>query len=105
MASGNKLGENVKIYRDVVLRDSTLEDDVVCGDNSFVTDSVLGKKVAVERRSMIFSSHVDDYSTIGFNSVIRNAVIGKFCSIAWNVSVGAGEHNIRHLSTHFFPLI
>jgi acetyltransferase-like isoleucine patch superfamily enzyme len=39
--------------------------------------------------------------TQGFTS-ISNADIGRFCSIAWGVVVGPGEHPVDWLSTHPF---
>lgn len=100
----NIFGKNIRIYRDVIIRRTELADDVIIGDDSFVTDCVIGEKVSIERRCMMFSANVGDYTTVGWNSVIRNVNIGKFCSIAWNTSLGGAEHPKSHLTTHFFPI-
>src|SRR5690349_1524407 len=36
---------------------------------------------------------------IGFNCTITRAVIGRYCSIANNVSIGVGEHDLSRIST------
>ncbi len=52
-------------------------------DNSYVSkDSVVG-----------------DYTYIGFNCFVTKAVIGRYCSIANNVSIGLGEHDLSQIST------
>ena len=53
----------------------------------------------------VSNSKIDDYSTIGRNTTIINAEIGKFCSISWNVTIGATKHDFTLLSTHAFPYI
>ena len=34
-----------------------------------------------------------------------NVDMGKYCSISWNVTIGATSHPTSHLSTHAFPYI
>lgn len=51
----------------------------------------------------IINSKIGNYTSIGRYTKIQNANIGKFCSISWDVTVGATEHPINHITTHAFP--
>ena len=42
-------------------------------------------------------------SSIGRYSKVRYAEIGKYCSVSWDVTIGAIEHPLQALSTHAFP--
>lgn len=56
--------------------------------------------VAIMDNSFVSSdSHVGDYTYIGFNCFITKAEIGRYCSIANNVSIGNGEHDLNDIST------
>ncbi|MCZ0717300.1 CatB-related O-acetyltransferase [Aerococcus kribbianus] len=47
-------------------------------------------------------SVIGDRTSIGRFSKIESADIGKFCSISWDVTIGATGHPMTHLSTHAF---
>ncbi len=98
------IGDNVKQYRNVILRSSTVGDNSILADDVFITDSNIGKFCTVERRGMIFNSDLGDYSYTGYNTVVKYTKIGKFCSISWNVSIGGANHDFTALSTHPFPI-
>lgn len=99
----NKIGLNVRTFRNVVIRNSELCDNVLVADDSFISGCKIEENVVVERRSMLFNSRIGAYSTLGWNDVVRNAEIGKYCSIAWNCTIGGAEHFLHRLSTSFFP--
>lgn len=42
---------------------------------------------------------IGDYSSVGRYSKIRCADIGKYCSISWDVTIGAVEHPLTKIST------
>jgi len=66
----------------------------------FLYDSKIANyNVLFENVSMV-SSTIGDHTYIQKNSKIYNANIGKFCSIASNVTIGPGIHNIISVSTH-----
>lgn len=44
-------------------------------------------------------SSIGNYTYIGYNCNITKSVIGRYCSIANNVTIGAGEHIINNIST------
>ena len=98
----NVFGNNVKQYRDVIVRYSSIGDNSILADDVFITDSTIGRYCTVERRGMLFNSIIGDYSYTGYNTVVKHAKIGKFCSISWNVSVGGANHDYNKISTHPF---
>lgn len=99
----NTIGENVRIFRNVVMRTTKIGNSTIIADDVFVTDSDIGCHCTVERRSMIFNSIIGDYSYTGYNTVVKHAQIGKYSSISWNVSIGGANHDINRLTTHPFP--
>lgn len=64
-------------------------------------------KAKIGKNSIIMSnceidhlSFIGKYAYIGKNTFITKAKIGNYCSIANNVSIGPGEHNISKISTN-----
>lgn len=101
----NLFGKNVKIYDNVIVRESYIGDNAVLADNSFVSASTLGEYCSIERRSMVFDSSLGAFSYTGYNTIVKCSKIGKYCSISWNVTIGGANHDIHHLSSHPFPLL
>lgn len=99
----NQIGQNVRIYRDVLIRESKIGDNSLVGDDCFITGCEIGKNVIVERRNLLFNSMIGSRTTLGWNNTIRNAEIGKFCSVAWNCTIGGAQHPLHRLTTSFFP--
>lgn len=56
---------------------------VIIMGNSFVSDD----------------SEIGEHTYIGYNCFVTKATIGRYCSIANNVSIGLGEHDITEIST------
>ncbi|HBZ66042.1 MAG TPA: acetyltransferase [Bacteroidales bacterium] len=65
---------------------------------------IFGKGVTVESGSHIIAARIDDYTYINKNCQIDRSVvsIGRFCSIAYNVKIGLGNHPTGWVSTHPF---
>ena len=42
-------------------------------------------------------------TSIGRDSKLSAACIGNYCSISWNVTIGAPAHLMNHLTMHAFP--
>jgi hypothetical protein len=70
-----------------------------------VRNTILGRNINISRYSFVSGSNIDNYTSIGRNSTIINAEIGRFCSISWNVTIGATQHDYKRLTTHAFPYI
>lgn len=45
---------------------------------------------------------VGRYSYVGHNTLIQSGSIGAFCSISWNVTIGADEHPLTGVARHPF---
>ena len=45
-------------------------------------------------------TRIGAYSYIGMNCTVTRAIIGRYASIANNVSIGPGEHDVRAISTN-----
>ncbi len=74
------------ISADCDLQDSRLEDYVFLKHDATCQNSTIGLR-----------------SSVGMYSVVRDADVGKYCSISWNVTVGAVNHLLSRLTTHAFP--
>lgn len=66
---------------------------------SDVTDTVFDKHGFVAHHAQLFDVTVGNYSSIGRYCKIRSADIGKYCSISWDVTIGAVEHPLTRIST------
>lgn len=77
MNLSNSLDPQAKVYKDAILRNTSVGSNSIIGDNSFITDSVIGEHCIVERRNMIFNTRIDDFSYTGVNSVIYFSTIKK----------------------------
>jgi virginiamycin A acetyltransferase len=68
--------------------------------SSVALEAIQGKRIQamlgsyVDRKSVIGS-----YSYLGFNSAVSRSTIGRYTSIAGNVTIGAGEHELNSIST------
>lgn len=61
--------------------------------------SSVDRKAKVNRSAKIFRSTIGRYSYVGKRSSLVNAEVGAFCSIASDVCVGMGTHDLAKLST------
>lgn len=64
----------------------------------------IGKHILIRRHNYIYGKiSIGDYSYIsGPNTFIDSAIIGKFYSIARNVTIGPGNHDLDSVLTHPF---
>lgn len=65
----------------------------------------LDKGVIISHSSSLTESSVGKYSSIGRYTKIINSRIGSFCSISWDVTIGATSHPTTRLTTHAFPYV
>ncbi|WP_319005300.1 CatB-related O-acetyltransferase [Fictibacillus halophilus] len=70
-----------------------------------VQNSKLGFNSIISHHSSLINSQIGDYSSIGRFSKINHVKIGAFCSISWDVTIGATNHPIDHITTHAFPYV
>lgn len=63
-------------------------------------ESLKGDNIEIHRSSFVDSkSNIGSYTYIGSYCFITKSDIGRYCSIANNVSIGQGEHNLKNIST------
>ncbi len=78
-------GEGIVIAPYVDLSKVQLDDYVSIAHHAQVSESMLGRGTSVGRYSKI-----------------RQAQIGRYCSIAWDVTIGAPAHPLNRISSHAF---
>ena len=67
-----------------------------------IKDAVLEPYVNVTHHAEIVNSHIGQRTSIGRYSKIRDSEIGAFCSISWDVTIGAVTHPMVQMSSHAF---
>ena len=92
-------GKHIKIYKNVMVKDSVLENDISVGDDSVVVRTTFESNVAINRRNYINDSIIGKYTYTGLNTIINFSSIGRFCSIARNVDIGGINHDYTHVTT------
>ena len=97
-----KVDESVLIYRDAIVRDSTIGPKCSVGDYSKVEKSELEDMIRIDRNNYIYDVRMGRHSYTGSNTKIISAEIGRFVVISWNVTIGGGEHDYTRITNHSF---
>lgn len=95
----NILGNNLRIYKNAEVKNSSLGDYVSIGDSAIVAESHLESNSEINRRNWIVQSKIGSYTYTGLGTIILYADIGGFCSISWNVSIGGANHDYNKVTT------
>ncbi|WP_299007652.1 CatB-related O-acetyltransferase [uncultured Shewanella sp.] len=85
-------------------------------DCSFESFCVINKKVELSKtkflegarlgtHSKVIGSSVGCYTSIGSRCNISNTTLGNFCSISWNVTINARNHELYRPTTSAFPYV
>ena len=90
--------EGVKVWERCRVRGSRLAEGVSIGGDSIIERATFGARCAVGRRNIISNSSIGKGSSTQGNTTIRFSDVGKYCAIAWNVTIGAPNHDIRRLA-------
>lgn len=96
------VGDNVKVWKNVSVRESRLCSNVSIGDFSIIERSILKDYVNIQRNNLIYSTQIGRYTYTGKNLTCWNSKIGSFCSISWNVSIGGANHDYERVTTSAF---
>ncbi len=80
-----KVGKNVNFGKKVELSNSVLDQYVNIAHDASISNSTVGKRTSVGRWAKIINSD-----------------IGKYCSISWDVTIGATLHPLDRITTHSF---
>lgn len=59
----------------------------------------------ISHHASVVHSSVGKYSSIGRYTKVNYCDIGKFCSISWDVTIGATNHPVNNITTHAFPYV
>ena len=90
-----------RIYKRLRLSKLILKNpSCVFDSSSEILESSFGRYVVIFGDNNIYNSKIDSYSYIQMGSRIFNCEIGKFCSIASNVSIAPGMHDLSKVTTH-----
>lgn len=95
----SKIGANVRVYDFAEIRNSEIGDNVIIGNYAIVVDSNVESNISINRSNYIFRSIIGKFSYTGIGTSIRSAQVGSFCSLAWNVSIGGGNHEFKNITT------
>lgn len=90
--------KDVTIWERARIQDSVLSQKVSIGNESIIVKSILGEKCEIGRRNIISNTILGKGTSTQGNTTIRFSSVGKYCAIAWNVSIGAPNHNISRLA-------
>ena len=102
MQENNYIHETASIYRDVILKSSSIGAKSSVGDFSKVERSVLGEYIRIDRNNYIWRTEMKRHCYTGKNTSIIAAEVGSFVSVSWNVTIGGADHDYTKLSTHSF---
>ena len=65
------------------------------GENIDIRNCTFDKHVFVAHHAQIQDSYIGDHTSVGRYDKIREADIGKYCSISWDVTIGAPTHPFK----------
>lgn len=68
----------------------------------FLNNVKLGDYVYLAHHVEISNSDIGLRTSVGRYTKIQYAYIGKYCSISWDVTIGAIEHPLHSVSSHAF---
>lgn len=98
IVKNSSLGKSSSVWRYARVEESSLDELCSVGDESIIVKSTLGVKCEIGRRNIISNSILGDGTSTQGNTTIRYAEVGKYDAIAWNVTIGAPNHEIHQLA-------
>lgn len=90
-----------KTLRKIILFGKFKMNNIISHSFEISLKTKIGKYSSIMKNCEIDAfSTIGNYNYIGNNCFITKANIGNYCSIANNVSIGPGEHNLSKISTN-----
>lgn len=89
---------NVKIWSGTRIKESDIKTKVSIGNDTIIEKCIVEDKCTIGRRNIISNSIIGKGTSTQGNTTIRFSEIGKYVAIAWNVSIGAPNHDIHRLA-------
>jgi len=96
----SSVDESVKLFNNVTIKNSEIKKQAIIGDDAIIIDSVIGNNTSINRTNSVLKSSIGQYTYTAERNKFLNADVGQFCSIAWQVSIGAGKHDYSKVTTH-----
>lgn len=96
----SSISDDARIYKNVILKSSTVSEKCIIGDFCRIEDTSLAYFAQIYPNGIVYSTDIGAYSYVQKNSSVWHAAIGKYCSVSWNVSIGGGEHDFHRVTTH-----
>jgi len=100
--NSNYQTDKQNVFKSTVDSSNTVEDHISVSYKCNIKQTVLSKYSNIAHHAQISNSFIGDRTSIGRYSKIQRAKIGKFCSVAWDVTIGALAHNYNRASSHAF---
>lgn len=98
--SDSHLDDSVMVYARAQIMKSSVYGNSVIGEDARLEQSGLEGDNYINRRCMLNRVTLGKYSYMGYNNIVRRVSIGRFCSLAWNISIGGGNHLFDHGTTY-----
>lgn len=95
----SQIGVGVRIFKHAEVKNSLLSENVIVGNHAMIISSELESNISINRYNYIYKSSIGRFTYTGIGSSIRSSRVGRFCSLAWNVSIGGGNHEFHHVTT------
>jgi virginiamycin A acetyltransferase len=106
---------NLNVGRNTVVKDTNVGQDVIIYNDIYIRGSEIGNNSKFFDRCRIAYSKLEGYNKIdqdcffsfseigrgtstNKNTRVMHAQIGRMCSVSWNVSIGAPNHNMHSVS-------
>lgn len=67
-----------------------------------IRNTLLSEYGNISHHAQLENTEIGCRSSIGRYSKVRDSRIGKYCSISWDVTIGAVSHPLTHPSSHAF---
>lgn len=97
--SGSSIDQlGVRVWDGARVENSDFDENVSIGNDSIIVKSKLSKTCEIGRRNIISNSQIGTGTSTQSNTTIRFAKVGKYCAIAWNVTIGAPNHDFKRLA-------
>ena len=94
----SQIEENSKVWRNTRIENSSIAGLSSIGDDSIIVKCQIGYRCDIGRRNIISNSTIGQGSSTQGNTTIRYSEVGKYCAIAWNVTIGAPNHEMHCLA-------
>lgn len=89
-------------FQNFKLRKRLVKRGVRIGYDVSITRCEFGDYANIAYRVQASDSYIGKRSSVGRYSKLRKAHIGDYCSISWDVTIGAAAHTLSNPSTHCF---